>query len=99
MSLEKMKGLLFEINYGKKELIHDILFFWDASEHFLQTTHTLVADRAQNTVTVITCVQKCMIYNWLSITLLHTMQTHLSLSIMRSLASGSCVMLDSRGAR
>lgn len=33
-----MKGLFFEINYAKKELIHDILFFWDV--HFLQTTHT-----------------------------------------------------------
>lgn len=51
-----MKGLVFEINYGKKELIHNILICWDASVDFLQTTHTLVADRAQNTVTVIICV-------------------------------------------
>lgn len=56
MSVEKMNGLLSKINYGKKELIHDILIFWDASVHFLQTTHTLVADRAQNTVTIIICV-------------------------------------------
>ncbi len=30
MNLEYMKVSLFEISYKKKELFHDILFFWDA---------------------------------------------------------------------
>ncbi len=48
MNLKYMKVSLFEISYKKKELLHDILIYWDAPVIFLDVQNPRFHKHIQN---------------------------------------------------